>query len=58
VRTGTLLCYSRHKGSEPVRPASAAAFVGVLDLVVPVFLEPSDRAVDDSRHHGCDKDEK
>jgi hypothetical protein len=36
-------------------PASAAVFVAV--LVVAVFLEPSDRAVDDSCYNGCDKDE-
>jgi hypothetical protein len=40
-----------------LRPASAAVFVAVLDLVVAVFLEPSDRAVDDSCHNGRDKDE-
>jgi hypothetical protein len=36
-------------------PASAAVFVAV--LVVAVFLEPSDRAVDESCCNGCDKDE-
>jgi hypothetical protein len=33
VWTGTLLCHSRHKGWELVRPASALVFEAVPDLV-------------------------